>query len=559
MLLSPARLLRVFAIQRVLIRHGFDEMLFALPWLRSLAFLRMLMPWNWLRRDYAPRAARLRGVLEDLGPVFVKFGQILSTRRDLLPDDIAEEFARLQDHVPPFPGSVARQIIERAFGQKLEEIFDAFEEVPLASASIAQVHAARLKDGREVILKVVRPNIRRTIEDDIGLMRLLAVSAERYLSHGRLLKPTRVVTEIEKTILDELDMLREAANASQLRRNFADSPYMHVPEIHWRYTRPNVLVMERVDGIPVSNIEALRAAGVDLHELAAKGVELFFTQVFRDHFFHADVHPGNLFVRPGAEGEPAVFVPVDFGIMGSISEFDQRYLVENFSAFLDRDYRRVAELHVESGWVPRDTRVDDLEFAIRTVCEPIFDRPVKEISVGQLLMRLFQTAQRFHMEILPQLLLLQKTLVNIEGLGRQLDPELDLWREARAPLTQWMKDRAGLGNALRGAKQNLPRWIERLPQLPDMAFEVLDQIKDGRLQVATHDETLREIRREIREVHRRLVYAVAGIGLLLAGGLMGGAQESITFNLDKLSWATWGPGVLGLLALGLALRPTRER
>ncbi len=559
MLLTPARLLRVLAIQRVLIRHGFDEMLFALPWLRSLAFLRMLMPWNWLRRDYAPRAARLRGVLEDLGPVFVKFGQILSTRRDLLPDDIAEEFARLQDHVPPFPGSVARQIIERAFGQPLEEVFDAFEEVPLASASIAQVHAARLKDGREVILKVVRPNIRRTIEGDIALMRLLAVSAERYLSHGRLLKPTRVVTEIEKTILDELDMLREAANASQLRRNFADSPWMHVPEIHWRYTRPNVLVMERVDGIPISNIEALKAAGVDLHELAAKGVELFFTQVFRDHFFHADVHPGNLFVRPGAGGEPAVFVPVDFGIMGSISEYDQRYLVENFSAFLDRDYRRVAELHVESGWVPRDTRVDDLEFAIRTVCEPIFDRPVKEISVGQLLMRLFQTAQRFHMEILPQLLLLQKTLVNIEGLGRQLDPDLDLWREARAPLTQWMKDRAGLGNALRGARQSLPRWIERLPQLPDMAFEVLDQLKDGRLQVATRDETLREIRREIREVHRRLVYAVTGIGLLLAGVLMGGAQEGITLNLDRLSWTSWGPGILGVLALLLALRSTRQR
>ena len=333
---------------------------------------------------------------------------------------------------------------------------------------------------------------------------------------------------------------------------------MHVPEIFWRYTRPNVLVMERVDGIPISNLEALRAAGVDLHALAAAGVELFFTQVFRDHFFHADIHPGNLFVRPGAPGEPAVFIPVDFGIMGSISEYDQRYLVENFSAFLDRDYRRVAELHVESGWVPRDTRVDDLEFAIRTVCEPIFDRPVKEISVGQLLLRLFQTAQRFHMEILPQLLLLQKTLVNVEGLGRQLDPELDLWRTARPALTEWMKERAGLRNILRGAKQNLPRWVERLPQLPDMAYDVLEQIKDGRLQVATQDQELRRIRREIRQIHRRLVCAVAGIGLLLAAGLVGGFEQGVSFEPERVPLTAWILGGLGLFSFLLALWTQRD-
>lgn len=558
MLITPARFLRVIAIQRVLIRHGFDEMLFATPWLRSLAFLRVLMPWNWVHRDYAPRATRLRNVLEELGPVFVKFGQVLSTRRDLLPDDVAEEFAKLQDHVPPFPGSQALRIVERAYGQPLDTLFESFDETPLASASIAQVHVARLLDGREVILKVVRPNIRRVIERDVSLMRALAESAERYSSHARKLKPTRVVAEIEKTILDELDMLREAANASQLRRNFANSPVMYVPEIFWKYTRQNVLVMERVDGIPISNIEALCEAGVDLHALAATGVEIFFTQVFRDHFFHADVHPGNLFIRPGAPGEPAIFIPVDFGIMGSISEFDQRYLVENFSAFLDRDYRRVAELHVESGWVPRDTRVDDFEFAIRTVCEPIFDRPVKEISVGQLLVRLFQTAQRFHMEVLPQLLLLQKTLVNVEGIGRQLDPELDLWRTARPSLTQWMKDRAGIRNFMREARQSLPRWIERLPQLPEMAFDVLDQVKDGRLKIATHDEELREIRREIREVHRRLVYAVVGVGLLMAGGLLGGSQQGITVHLERLPLAAWIAGGLGLGALLLALRPRRE-
>lgn len=549
MLVNLTRFFRILAIQRVLIRHGFDEILFATPWLKPLSFVRILLPWNWVRHGYASRAARMRQVLEELGPVFVKFGQILSTRRDLLPDDIAEEFAKLQDRVPAFPGPRAREIVERAYGQSTASMFAEFDETPLASASIAQVHAARLVTGQDVIVKVVRPNIRRVIERDISLMRVLANTAERYWSHGRQLKPTRVVAEIEKTILDELDMLREAANASQLRRNFADSKVMYVPEIFWRYTRQNVLVMERIDGIPISNLDALRAAGVDLHALAVSGVEIFFTQVFRDHFFHADVHPGNLFIRPGTAGAAPVFVPVDFGIMGSLSEFDQRYLVENFSAFLDRDYRRVAELHVESGWVPRDTRVDDFEFAIRTVCEPIFDRPVREISVGQLLVRLFQTAQRFHMEILPQLLLLQKTLINVEGIGRQLDPELDLWRTARPSLTRWMKDRAGFGNAAREARRHLPRWIERLPQLPNLAFEVLDQLKEGRIEVGTRDQSLQEIKSEIREVHRRLVWAVIGVGLLLAAGLSTGSV-ALKFGLSGtlVRWIIAGLGSGALLS-----------
>ncbi len=552
------RVIRILAIQRVLIRHGFDEMLFATPWLRNLSFVRALFPWNWVRHDYAPRAARLRRVLEDLGPVFVKFGQVLSTRRDLLPDDIAEEFAKLQDHVPPFPGHIAREIVERAYEVPLASMFEFFDETPLASASIAQVHVARMVGGREVIVKVVRPNIRRTIVNDISLMRALASSAERYWSHGRRLKPMRVVAEIEKTILDELDMLREAANASQLRRNFIDSPVMYVPEIYWSHTRQNVLVMERIDGIPISNVDALRAAGVDLHVLATTGVEIFFTQVFRDHFFHADVHPGNLFVRPGAAGEPAIFVPVDFGIMGSLSEFDQRYLVENFSAFLDRDYRRVAELHVESGWVPRDTRVDDFEFAIRTVCEPIFDRPVKEISVGQLLVRLFQTAQRFHMEILPQLLLLQKTLVNVEGIGRQLDPELDLWRTARPSLTRWMKDRVGVKKMWREARDSLPRWVERLPQIPAMAFDVLEQLKEGRLEVSTRDQALQDIRREVKQVHRRLVQAVVGVGLLALAVFVGAGENSIAIHWERLPWYAWLAGALGVTAIALAMRAPRE-
>lgn len=549
MIVTASRFFRVLAIQRVLIRHGFDEMLFATPWLRPLSFVRVLFPWNWVRPTYDSRAIRMRRVLEELGPVFVKFGQVLSTRRDLLPDDVAEELAKLQDHVPPFPGSEARQIIERAYGQPLSELFAEFDETPLASASIAQVHAARLMDGHDVILKVVRPNIRRVIERDISLMKALAATAERYWSHGRQLKPTRVVAEIEKTILDELDMLREAANASQLRRNFADSPVMYVPEIFWSFTRQNVLVMERVHGIAISNLEALRAAGVDLHALAVTGVEIFFTQVFRDHFFHADVHPGNLFVRPGVDGGPAVFVPVDFGIMGSLSEYDQRYLVENFTAFLDRNYRRVAELHVESGWVPRDTRVDDFEFAIRTVCEPIFDRPVKDLSVGQLLMRLFQTAQRFHMEVLPQLLLLQKTLINVEGIGRQLDPELDLWRTARPALTQWMKGRVGLRSLWRDARHTLPRLAERLPQLPGLVFGLLEQLKEGRIEVATRDPTWHDIKREIRDVHRRLSFAIGGVGLLLTAGLLNSVKGMAAQHPILL----WGIGCAGLGALLRAL------
>jgi ubiquinone biosynthesis protein len=542
--------LRVLTIQRVLIRHGFDQILFAVPMLQPLRFVRYLLPWNWTRPNYGPRAPRIRAVLEELGPLFVKLGQMLSTRRDLLPDDIIEELCKLQDHVPPFPGEQAREIVERAYGKPVGEVFSSFDEQPLASASIAQVHVARLQDGREVIVKVVRPGIRRTIERDIGLMRLLADTAERYWSRGRLLKPARVVDEFEKTILDELDMLREAANASQIRRNFANCPDLYVPEIHWGLSRPNVLVMERIDGIPISNIPALREAGVDLEHLAKTGVELFFTQVFRDHFFHADLHPGNLFVRPGAEGGLPVFVLVDFGIMGSLSEFDQRYLAENFHAFLERDYRRVAELHVESGWVPKETRVDDFEFAIRTVCEPIFDRPVREISIGQLLVRLFQTAQRFHMEILPQLLLLQKTLVNVEGIGRQLDPELDLWRTARPSLESWMRDRVGLRSLIRATRESVPRWIDRLPELPGLAFDVLDRLKQGRIELATHDQILDDIRREIRNVHRRLSYSVAGAGLIIAAGVLqsmvgepGGSWSAFPVGV----WILGGIGALMLL------------
>lgn len=556
-MITPRQFLRVFTIQRVLIRHGFDELVLSIPVLKQVRFLLYVLPWNWARRDYKPRAERIRAVLEELGPLFVKFGQILSTRRDLLADDIAEELARLQDHVPPFPGSQAREIVEKAYGQSVAEVFEEFDEIPLASASIAQVHAARLRDGCEVIVKVVRPNLRRTIEQDIALMRIIADLAERYWVRGKQLKPTVVVAEFEKTILDELDMMREAANASQLRRNFADTEIMYVPEVYWDYTRQNVLVLERIVGIGIADRNGLVQAGVDLKTLAERGVEIFFTQVFRDHFFHADMHPGNLFVIPGDAVLPARFAPVDFGIMGSLSEFDQRYLAENFSAFLNRDYRRVAELHVESGWVPAETRVDEFEFAIRAVCEPIFDRPMKDISVGNLLLRLFQTAQRFHMEILPQLLLLQKTLVNIEGIGRQLYPELDLWRAARPALERFMLERVGVRRLLSTFKETVPRWANRLPELPILAMETLDQIKSGRLKVQTNDPLLVEIRDQLHALQRRLVLALVGVGLVISAAILYGMRVDTTLMIGPLPAAVWACGSVGLLGIALALRSRR--
>jgi ubiquinone biosynthesis protein len=551
-IITPSQFFRLLAIQRTLIRHGVDEIILGTPLLRSFRFLLYLLPWNWRRREYAPTATRIRNVLEDLGPIYVKFGQILSTRRDLLPDDIAEEFSRLQDRVPPFPGTEARAIIERAYGKPVAEVFSHFEESPLASASIAQVHAARLKNGREVIVKVVRPRIRTTIKRDIGLMYIVADSLERYWAKGRRLQPTGVVAEFEKTILDELDLLREAANASQLRRNFQDSPDIYVPEVIWELTLRNVMVMERISGIRVDDVDGLKRAGVDLQRLAEKGVALFFTQVFRDHFFHADLHPGNLFVEPQGNEGAARFIPVDFGIMGSLSDFDQRYLADNFLAFMNRDYRRVAELHVESGWVPRETRVDDFEFAIRSMCEPIFDRPVKDISVGHLLLRLFQTAQRFHMKILPQLLLLQKTLVNVEGVGRQLYPDLDLWAAARPPLQQWMYQRVSVRTLLKASRERLPAIAERLPELPKLAFDVLEQAKSGQLKVEMQGLQLDELRREVRRAGRRLVLAVLGTGFIISAAILlslaVGAGRT-PGSLPVVAWVLGGIGVLMIVAL----------
>ena len=544
-MIGPRQILRLVYINVVLVRHGLDEIVLETHLLRPVRFLLYLLPWNWVRGTQPPRAIRLRRTLEDLGPIFIKFGQILSTRRDLLPEDIADEFASLQDRVPPFPGDTAAVIVRDALGRPVEEIFSEFAREPLASASIAQVHAARLKDGREVVVKVVRPGIEKVIRRDLSLLHLVANLAHRYWPDAQQLHPREVVAEYEKTILDELDLLREAASASQLRRNFEGSDLLYVPEVHWEYTRRQVMVMERISGIPISNVDALRDAGIDLPALAERGVEIFFTQLVRHNFFHADMHPGNIFVDREHPERPR-YIAVDFGIMGSLSEQDKRYLAENFLAFFNRDYRRVAELHVESKWVPPDTRIDEFEAAIRSVCEPIFDRPLKEISFGRVLVRLFQTARRFHMEVQPQLVLLQKTLLNIEGVGRQLCPDLDLWETAKPFLDRWMREQLGARALLREIKRQAPKWGETLPALPGLAYETLKLARSGEIEVGIRSEAIDRLRAEIRRANQRTVLAVIGAALLLGASVilgLGGTQLPMLWGAPIWTWILGGAGV----------------
>ena len=551
-MIRPAQLWRVMHINIVLLRNGLDEIVFATHLFRPLRFLYFLAPWNWIRREHAPRGVRIRRALEQLGPIFVKFGQILSTRRDLLPDDIAEELALLQDRVQPFPGTQARALIEKAYGQPIAQIFAKFDETPLASASIAQVHAATLPDGTEVVVKVVRPNIRRAIRNDVSLLYYIAGLAERYWKEGRRLRPVEVIHEFETTILDELDLLREAANASQLRRNFIDSNMLYIPEVYWPQCRREVMVMERIHGAPISDIAKLRSQGIDLKMLAERGVEIFFTQVFRHNFFHADMHPGNIFVGPDGR-----YLAVDFGIMGTLSPSDQRYLAENFLAFFRRDYRRVAELHVESEWVPADTRVDEFESAIRTVCEPIFERPLRDISFGHLLLRLFQTARRFNMEVQPQLVLLQKTLLNIEGLGRQLYPDLDLWQTAKPFLERWMSEQVGPRAFLRNLRTSLPIWTETLPEIPQLLHKSLEQAVNGKLRIEWHSEELRQMRNELRSANRRTVAAIIGTGSLVAAALIYGLDGYAPAVIGGAPLLTWIFGALGVAFIAAALQGER--
>ena len=507
-----SRLGRGFFIVFIVLRYGLDELVlssFRHPWLRLLT--RVLTLGRNLR---APRGERLREALERLGPIFVKFGQVLSTRRDLLPADIAEELARLQDRVPPFPSAVAVATIERAFGRPVDAVFEAFERVPVASASIAQVHFGTIRDKsgapREVAIKVLRPGMLPVIEKDLALMRMMAGWVEKLSDDGKRLKPREVVAEFDKYLHDELDLVREAANAAQLRRNMQGLGLVLIPEMFWDFCHPEVIVMERMKGVPISQVEQLRAAGVDIAQLARDGVTIFFTQVFRDGFFHADMHPGNIQVSldPASFGR---YISLDFGIVGTLTEYDKEYLAQNFTAFFRRDYKRVAELHIESGWVPPETRVDELEAAIRAVCEPYFDRPLKEISLGMVLMRLFQTSRRFHVEIQPQLVLLQKTLLNIEGLGRQLDPDLDLWSTAKPFLEKWMVEQIGPQRLWRELKAQAPQYAKLLPHLPRLVHDYLAR-------PARNDN--RQIERLIREQQRTnallQVLLYLGLGFLVS-------------------------------------------
>lgn len=474
---SIKQLFRILHINYILAKNGLDNVVVSLRLFAPLRFIVYLNPWNWFRKEHLPHGQALRKSLEELGPIFIKFGQALSTRPDILPPEIAQELSKLQDRVPPFSSAKATEIIEQAYGQSPYELFAQFDPIALASASMAQVHAATLKTGEEVIIKVLRPNMRRIIENDLSIMHTIAKWADRYWPEIRRLKPREIVKEFEHTLLDELDLQREAANAAQLRRNFEQSAILYIPEIYWDYTRYNVMVMERIHGIPVSDLSTLQAQNVDVKKLAERGVEIFFTQVFRDCFFHADMHPGNIFVSYNHPRDPQ-YICIDFGIMGTLNDNDKRYLAENLLAFFNRDYRRVAQLHVESGWVARDTRVEEFESAIRTVCEPIFERPLKDISFAQVVLRLFQVARRFQMEVQPQLVLLQKTLLAIEGLGRQLYPELDLWATAKPFLEQWVKDQIGPKAFFHQLKQNMPFFAEQLPHIPRLIFDCLELKKE---------------------------------------------------------------------------------
>jgi len=539
-MLRPSTVLRLIAIQRVLLRYGLDEIVTATHLFRPL---RYFSPGWWRRNSHKESlGARLRMALIELGPIFVKFGQSLSTRPDLLPKDVAMELAQLQDRVPPFPSNEALAIIEGAYGKTVDEVFASFDTEPLAAASIAQVHTATLKDGQSVIVKVLRPGVKKRIESDMAVLYAMAGLAERFWSEGKRLHPLDVIAEYEKTTLDELDLLREAANAAQLRRNFEGSTQLYVPEVHWDYCRKNVLVMERIYGVPIADMETLKAKGTNFKRLADHGVELFFTQVFQHNFFHADMHPGNIFVDVTTPEFPR-YIAVDFGIVGTLSTRDQYYLAENFLAFFNRDYYRVAKLHLDSGWVPSETRLDELESAFRTVCEPIFAKPLEEISFGQLLVRLFQTARRFNMEVQPQLILLQKTLLHIEGLGRHLYPQLDLWETGKPILERWMRDRLSGANVLAKLRQQLPDLNETLQDVPQLVQTLVQQATEGRLSITVNDPGVSALRKEIAQSARARYTAMAAGAVLIAGALLIG----LNVQPEWLGWVVSGTGAALLL------------
>ena len=544
-------LLRLFAIERTLLRHGLDEIVVHTHRFRTVVALRKLLFFR-RRASRGPLGERIRLALEELGPLFVKFGQAVSVRRDLLPREIADELAKLQDKVPPFPGEDVVAILERAFGRPVNETFAEFDSNALAAASIAQAHAAKLPDGQEVVVKVLRPNVRAMIRRDLEVLFAIAHLAERYWSEARRLRPLEVVGEFEKTLDHELDLMREAASAAQLKRNFEGSDQLYVPEVHWDWCRPNVLTTERIFGVPINDIDELRRRGTNIRRLAENGVEIFFTQVFRHNFFHADMHPGNIFVDVSDPERPR-YVAVDFGIVGSLSSRDQMYLAENFLAFFKRDYRRVAKLHVDSAWVPEDTRVDELEAAVRAVCEPVFNKPLKDISFGVVLLRLLETARRFDMEVQPQLVLLQKTLLAIEGLGRELYPELDLWSTAMPILEDWVRERQDPRTQAKLIVENLPQIAEDLRLVPELLHKIIRRT-ERRLSESPASRR-RGPGRRIRGPGRAFGRQFAGAALLIAGVLWTGLEAEPVW----VGWIGAGAGLLLLFVRGRRRTGRRQR
>lgn len=545
--------LRLLTILRVILRYRLDQLLPTkqLPLRARL----LLVPCKLFPAPALNRGERLRHALEDLGPIFIKFGQLLSTRPDLVSDDMVSELNHLQDNVAPFDNDHFRQLVERALDARVEDIFLAYEHEPLASASVAQVHGAILKDGQRVVIKVVRPGIEKIIAQDVRLLLWLAKLVERYSIDGKRLHPVEVVEDYRTTIFDELDLQREAANASQLRRNFAKSPLLYVPEIYWDYTRNNILVMERIQGIPVTNIAALQTQGTDMKKLAERGVEIFFTQVFEHNFFHADMHPGNIFVAEANPQSPQ-YIAVDMAIVGSLSRDDQYYLARNLLAMFRRDYRQVAELHVQSGWVPPHTRIAELESAVRTVCEPIFEKPLKDISFGHVLLSLFRTARRFDMEVQPQLVLLQKTLLNIEGLGRQLYPDLDLWTTAHPFLERWLKNRFHPKSLWGEFKRNGPEWMEKFPQVPQLIFNGLQQMQNLSEIAPEIQNAAQQIKNnKIYQAHyfRRTAIALLAFSaaIAIAWPMVGGQLEqwASNFSFSDIPAASYLLAAVGTAAL----------
>ena len=539
-MISPQRIARFFRIEQVCVKYGLEELAIGQSRKKWIRWIFLLSPTRWLNTENRakPRGERIRLALEELGPVFVKLGQILSTRRDLLPDDIGDELTRLQDMVPPFPIEEAKAEIEQALGSRIDQLFSEFTDVPLASASVAQVHAAKLIDGSDVVIKVLRPGIATIIDRDVSLMYMLADIMGMLWEDARRLRPREIVEEYDITIHDELDLIREASNATTLRANFEGSELLYIPTIHWEYTRKNLLVMERIYGLSIRDVEQMKSIGMDMKKLAEHGVEIFYTQVFKHNFFHADMHPGNIFVSSENTLHPQ-YIAVDFGIVGTLTDEDQHYLGENLLAFFRRDYRRVAQLHVDSGWVPANTRVADFETAIRTVCDPIFEKPLAEISFGLVLMQLFQTARRFQMEVQPQLVLLQKTLLNIEGLGRQLYPQLDLWTTAKPFLEDWVLERRGPVALLRKFVDNTPWVAQNLPELPLVMHDFVTS-STAQAKLAVRKES--EQRASSYNYHKRLL---VGLVLFLSSILLLSASMISKSDSTAVTVFIWLLGISG--------------